>query len=223
MHGLAGTRSCGQAPVASSSRFGACLRELWIRRVSTVEAVPLFAALLRGIAPSGTNMTNDKLRGVFEGLGLEDVASVLSSGNVVFRTVREEAPDLEQRIEDALALELGISSRTLLRTYSELRSLVDSDPFPGVTHRTTTYLTATFIKDPSPPDVAVAGQLDPGTTVVRYDPTARAILAITDNSQPDRARGLMRWLEESYGEGITTRSWLTVERIVKKLETVDPP
>ena len=33
----------------------------------------------------------------------------------------------------------------------------------------------------------------------------------------------MRWLEESYGEGITTRSWLTVERIVKKLETVDLP
>src|SRR5690242_12977005 len=48
--------------------------------------MPLFAALLRGIAPSGTNMTNDKLRGVFEGLGLQDVASVVSSGNIVFRS-----------------------------------------------------------------------------------------------------------------------------------------
>jgi uncharacterized protein (DUF1697 family) len=196
---------------------------VWIGRVSTVEAMPLFAALLRGIAPSGTNMTNEKLRGVFEGLGLEDVASVLSSGNIVFRSGRADAPVLEQRIENALALELGISSRTLVRTYSELRSLVDSDPFPGMAHQSTTYLTATFIKDPSAPYVAVAGQLDPGTMVVRYDPAARAILAITDNSQPDRARGFMRWLEESYGTGITTRSWLTVERIVKKLETVGPP
>ncbi len=166
-------------------------------------------------------MTNDKLRGVFEGLGLEDVASVMSSGNVVFRSSSGDAPVLEQRIEGALALELGISSRTLLRTYSELRRLVDSSPFPGVTHHPTTCLTATFIKDPSAPSLAVAGQLDAGTIVVRYDPAARAILAITDNSQPDRARGFMRWLEESYGKGITTRSWLTVERIVKKLEAVD--
>ncbi|WP_404349903.1 DUF1697 domain-containing protein [Phycicoccus jejuensis] len=181
--------------------------------------MPLFAALLRGIAPSGTNMTNDKLRGVFEGLGFEDVASVVSSGNIVFRSSPVDAPDLEQRIEQALALELGISSRSLLRSYSELRALVDSDPFPGLTHQSTTYLTATFIKDPSAPDV-VADQLDPGATVVRYDPAARAILAITDNSQPERARRFMLWLEASHGNGITTRSWLTVERIIKKLETV---
>ena len=43
-----------------------------------------YAALLRGIAPSGPNMTNDKLRGVFEELGYEHVASVLASGNIVF-------------------------------------------------------------------------------------------------------------------------------------------
>ena len=42
-----------------------------------------YAAILLGIAPSGKNMTNDKLRGVFEALGLEDVASVLASGNIV--------------------------------------------------------------------------------------------------------------------------------------------
>ena len=32
----------------------------------TVQAMPRFVALLRGIAPSGTNMTNDKLRAVFD-------------------------------------------------------------------------------------------------------------------------------------------------------------
>lgn len=109
-----------------------------------------------------------------------------------------------------------------MRTYSELRALVDSDPFPGVTHHSLTYLTATFIKEPAVSGV-VAGQVDPGTTVVRYDPAARAILAITDNSHPDRARGFMTWLEASYGKGITTRSWLTVQRVVTKLETLALP
>jgi hypothetical protein len=29
----------------------------------------------------------------------------------------------------------------------------------------------------------------------------------------------MAWLEKAFGKGITTRSWLTVERIVRKLES----
>ncbi len=182
--------------------------------------MPRFAALLRGIAPSGRNMTNDKLRAVFEGLGFEDVGSVLASGNLVFRSDLADAPALEKRIEDALARDLGISSPTLVRTYSELRGLVDSDPFPGVTHSSNTYLTATFIKDPrGVPDV-LPGQLHPGgTAIVRYDAGARAVLAVTDNSEPNTAGGFMVWLERSYGKGITTRSWLTVQRIVRKLES----
>ncbi len=181
--------------------------------------MPRFAALLRGIAPSGTNMTNDKLRAVFERLGLEDVASVLASGNIVFRSDNADVAVLERRIEDALVLELGISSRTLVRTYGELRALVDSDPFPGLTHGSNTYLTATFIKDAAGVADAVPGQLDPGTTIVRYDAAARAVLAITDNREPNRAGGFMVWLERVYGKGITTRSWLTVQRIVRKLES----
>jgi uncharacterized protein (DUF1697 family) len=177
-----------------------------------------FAALLRGIAPSGTNMTNDRLRAVFEGLGLEDVASVLSSGNIVFRSSATDADVLEHRIEEALALELGLSSRALLRTQSELRALVDSDPFPGLTHAPETYLTATFVKHPDPAGL-VPGLLDPGTRVVRYDAAARAVLAITDNTEPSRARGFMAWLEKSYGNDITTRSWLTVQRLVRTLES----
>ena len=116
--------------------------------------MPQFAALLRGIAPSGRNMTNDKLRGVFERLGFTQVASVLASGNIVFRCDTADTAVLEQRIEDALATDLGLSSRTILRAHADLRALLDSDPFPGLTHGRATYLTATFLKDPATaPDV----------------------------------------------------------------------
>ncbi len=37
-----------------------------------------YAALLRGIMPSNPAMSNARLRGVFEGLGLQDVRSVLA-------------------------------------------------------------------------------------------------------------------------------------------------
>jgi uncharacterized protein (DUF1697 family) len=48
------------------------------------------------------NMRNEKLRGVFEGLGLTNVKTVISSGNVLFESPREDVPALEAEIEDAL-------------------------------------------------------------------------------------------------------------------------
>ena len=184
----------------------------------TVGTMHQYAALLRGIAPSGTNMTNDKLRGVFERLGFEAVASVLASGNIVFRSPDDDVPALEQRIEHALTSDLGISSRTIIRAHPELRTLLDSEPFPGLTHGRSTYLTATFLKDArTAPDV-VPDQPDPRTRVVRYDRAARAVLAITDNSDPGTTPGYMSWVERVYGKDITTRSWLTVQRVVTKLE-----
>ena len=176
-----------------------------------------YVALLRGIAPSGRNMTNDKLRGVFEELGFADVGSVVASGNITFSSADTDQPALEQRIEQALVDRLEVTSTTILRAYPELRALVDSEPFPGLTHGRGTYLTATFLKEPAADPEIVQDQPDPHTRVVRYDRSTRAVLAVTD----DTADGpnFMVWLEKAFGKGITTRSWLTVERIVRKLES----
>lgn len=162
-------------------------------------------------------MTNDKLRGVVEGLGLHRVASVLASGNIVFSGEESDVPALEQRIEAALTRELGITSRTIIRSRAELRALVDSDPFPGLTHGAGTYLTATFLKD-SHPDADALELSDPTTRLVRYDRPARVVLAVTDNTVPGRTPTFMSWLERVCGKDITTRSWLTVHRIVRKME-----
>ena len=178
-----------------------------------------YAALLRGIAPSGTNMTNDKLRGVFERLGFEEVASVLASGNIVFRSELTDVLTLEQRIEDSLVADLGLSSRTIVRDHRVLRAFVDSEPFHGLTHGNDTYLTASFLKNRASAPSVLPARLDPGTHLVGYDTAAGAVLAITDNNAPDRARGFMDWLDASFGKDVTTRSWLTVQRVVRKLES----
>jgi uncharacterized protein (DUF1697 family) len=176
-----------------------------------------YAALLRGIAPSGRNMTNDKLRGVFERLGFDEVASVLASGNIVFRSELTDVPVLERRIEDSLAAELGLSSRTIVRDHRALRGLVDSDPFHGLTHGDDTYLIASFLKHPASAPGPIP-EMDPGTRLVRYDPASGAVLAVIDNTAPERAREFMKWLDASFGKDVTTRSWLTVHRVVRKLE-----
>ncbi|MEE6286723.1 DUF1697 domain-containing protein [Georgenia sp. MJ173] len=177
-----------------------------------------YAALLRGIAPSNPSMTNDKLRGVFEGLGFDDVGSVLASGNIVFRTAATAAPVLERRVQEALSAELGIPGGTIIRSHAELRALLDSDPFPGLTHGRGTYLTATFLKDGAPAPERLPEQPDPLTRVVGYDQGARVFLTVIDNSEPGKTPSFMAWLDKTYGKDITTRTWLTVQRIVKKLD-----
>ncbi len=164
-------------------------------------------------------MTNDKLRGVFEALGFGQVASVLASGNIVFRSAEADVPALERRIQRALASELGIAGGTIVREHSELRALLDADPFPGLTHGRGTYLTVTFLKDGARAPGRLPEQPDPLTRIVGYDPAARVFLAIIDNSVLGRTPDFMAWLDKTYGKDITTRTWLTVQRIVKKLET----
>ncbi|MEU8899554.1 DUF1697 domain-containing protein [Nocardia sp. NPDC048505] len=179
-----------------------------------------YAALLRGIAPSNPNMTNDKLRGVFEKLGFEKVASVLASGNIVFHSAESDVPALERQIQQALNAELGIGGGTIIRTHAELQTLLDSDPFPGLTHGRGTYLTATFLKDGTKAPVELPDQPDPLVRVVGFDKPARVFLSIIDNSEPGKTPDFMTWLDKTYGKDITTRTWLTVQRIVKKLDSL---
>ncbi|MFF0546063.1 DUF1697 domain-containing protein [Nocardia thailandica] len=173
-----------------------------------------YAALLRGIMPSNPQMANDKLRGVFTGLGYTDVASVLASGNIVFRTAETDHGVLEDRIQEALGAELGIPGGTIVRSIAELRALLDTDPFPGLTHGRGTYLIATFFKHDVPDTLPEFD--DPLARVVGIDRPARALLAVVDNSTP-RTPDFMAWLEKQYGKDITTRTWLTVQRVVKKI------
>lgn len=179
--------------------------------------MPRYAALLRGIAPSGPNMTDDKLCGVFQGLGYEHVASVLASGNIVFDSEETDVPALEHRIEAALTSALGITSRTIIRSHAELRALVDSDPFPNLTHGPGAYLTATFLKYPHPA-ADLPQPPDPSTRIVRYDRMARVVLAVTDTTRPGPAPTFLTWVEGICGKDITTRSWLTIQRVVRKRE-----
>ena len=185
---------------------------------TSVGAVQRYVALLRGIAPSGRNMGNDKLREVVRRCGGTDVASVLASGNIVFSHVSADASALERRVEETLTAHLGLTCTAILRTDAELRTLLATDPFPGLDHSPRTYLTATFLKDPPTTRDAVPAQPDARTTVVGFDESCRAVLAVSDNSDPGAAATYVSWLERTYGKRITTRSWLSVQRISRVLD-----
>lgn len=175
-----------------------------------------YVAFLRGIMPSNPNMRNEKLRGVFEGLGFSNVRSVISSGNIIFETDELDITGLEATIEQALKKELGINSTTIIRSQRQLQVFVDSRPFGDRVHSRETYLTITFLKHKPAKEPKQHTSADGLFEIIAYDPKLFGICAAT-NVTAIKTPDFMTWLEKQHGKDITTRTYKTVERILKKL------
>jgi uncharacterized protein (DUF1697 family) len=143
--------------------------------------------------PMNPNMRNEKLRGVFGELGFESVQTVISSGNVIFASSSKSITLLETTIEKALTARLGITSKVIVRSKKELEKIIHSNPFDGKKHDRTSYLVVTFMKQ-KPREVFTA-------------------LDLTQTKTPN----FMTQIEKKYGKDITTRTWMTVDRIYKKM------
>jgi uncharacterized protein (DUF1697 family) len=153
-----------------------------------------YVALLRGIMPMNPNMKGEKLKGVFEELGFKNVHTVIASGNVVFGSPSKNTATLEKKVEQALPAKLGFKSTTIIRSREELEKLVKKNPFKGVRDEKPNYLVVTFFKNHTP-ELCTVIKLETGKT-------------------PD----FMAKVERQHGKEITTRTWKTVHRILKKME-----
>jgi uncharacterized protein (DUF1697 family) len=91
--------------------------------------MPRHAAFLRGVNLGATRKTGSaELRSCFEGIGLEDVQTFRTSGNVVFEAAR--APKAA-RLEQALRESFGFDVDVFLRTAADMRAIASHEPFPA--------------------------------------------------------------------------------------------
>jgi uncharacterized protein (DUF1697 family) len=172
-----------------------------------------YVALLRGIAPINPNMRNEKLRGVLEGLGFQNVQTVISSGNVLFESPSNNTKMLEETIEKAWPTRLGFTSTTIVRSQDELRRLVESSPFKGINDSPDSRLNVTFLKNKPKTDLKSPYQGQGYTVMGIGDRAVFTAIDLSGTKTPD----VMRWLEKQFGKEITTRTWKTVHRILQKL------
>jgi uncharacterized protein (DUF1697 family) len=85
-----------------------------------------YAAFLRAVnLGRNRRVSGAKLCSIFEGIGLEDVASFRTSGNMVFDAPRDMSTQIEKALEEALGYDVGV----FLRTGSELAEIVAFEPF----------------------------------------------------------------------------------------------
>lgn len=174
-----------------------------------------YVALVRGIGPGDPRKTNDKLRGVLESLGFVNVRSVISSGNIVFESEEADTNKLADDIEAAWPQLLGFEASTIVKSQQQLQKILDADPFDGTPHSRGSYLLVTFFRQPTtiPFDLPYQPEGKPYKLV---GSAGNALFTITDNTivkTPD----LMGWLEKQFGKNITSRTPLTIGRILKKM------
>lgn len=172
-------------------------------------------ALLRGIGPGNPNQRNENLRVVCEQLGLERVSTVISSGNVVFDTERKDLAALEAELEKAWSDQLGFESTTLIRTQEDLGHLVSLDPFGGLDHGKQTYLLVSFAKHPLSVEMSLPHSPE-DMSFELVTATDRELFTVTDTTA-ERTPDVMGWIETGFGKDLTSRTWLTVERILKRM------
>lgn len=92
-----------------------------------------YAGLLRGINVGGNKkIAMADLRKLVEGLGHEDVKTLLQSGNVVFGSASTDQVALAAQLERAIEAELGLSVGCLVRDGSDLARIIAANPLGGV-------------------------------------------------------------------------------------------
>lgn len=89
----------------------------------------VFVALLRGINVGGNNMIRmSSLKASFESMGFKDVNTYINSGNIIFRSKERDARKLERNIERMLSKEYQLECKVVVRSFSEIASLVENLP-----------------------------------------------------------------------------------------------
>ena len=112
-----------------------------------------FVAFLKGINVGGRIVTKGELQSMIEDIGFKDVAAYRQSGNVILEAGTVGSDEARVRIESAMRRELGYDVPIFIRTFVDLKRILDSAPKPqgkAGSSLLVTLLPAPFAKFPSP-------------------------------------------------------------------------
>jgi uncharacterized protein (DUF1697 family) len=152
------------------------------------------------------------LRSALAGIGLEDVATYIQSGNVVFRHSASDTAGLAGTMERCIEEGFGVSARVVLRTRAELAEVARRNPFlergadPAQLH-------VVFL-DRKPEPSAVA-ELDPGRSPPdEFELRGRDIYLHLANGM-GRTKLSGDYFERRLEVTATARNWRTVLKLVE--------
>lgn len=155
-----------------------------------------------------------RLKDIFQLLGLAEVETLIASGNVIFRSPAKSSAALEAKIEQRLQRELGYEVKTFLRTDLENAIAATRAPFKELAADTPSTLYVGFLK--SPPERAAETRLrDAQTAVDELQIAGRELYWRCRGGSSESALSGAK-LEKVLGMPTTLRNINTVQRLAAK-------
>jgi uncharacterized protein (DUF1697 family) len=103
-----------------------------------------FVAFLRGINVGGRTVVKEKLKEPFNSLGFHNVSTFKQSGNVIFETEIVHPKEIEDKIKANLCKLLGYEVSVFVRTFPQLKSIIEQNAFKNQEKEGTSFL-VTFL------------------------------------------------------------------------------
>jgi uncharacterized protein (DUF1697 family) len=172
-----------------------------------------YIALLRGINLGGNNlMKMEDLRGVFEALGFENVASYINSGNFAFDTKKAAEAKLVDKIESAVEARFGKRVDVMVRSHGDIERILKNNPFAGQ-YENHKHMHVLFLRErmPKEKEELLHASAFPGE---KYDVRDREIYNLLPNGV---AGSLLTkgFFEKKPRVSYTGRNWRTVEKLAR--------
>jgi uncharacterized protein (DUF1697 family) len=177
-------------------------------------------AMMRGINLGPHHRIKmEALRELFEELGLRDAKTYVQSGNVVFRAAKQDLTTLARRIEGRIEERFGFRPDTILRTTTDLRSVVARNPFAGRRGIEPGKLVVTFLaRDPGAEAREKVHALNGGPEELRLD--GRELYIYFPNGQA-RPQLKLAHVDKALRTEGTGRNWNTVQTLLAMAEEME--
>ncbi len=176
-----------------------------------------YVAFLRGINVGGHHkVPMADLRQEMQRMGCENVVTILNTGNIIFDHSNENVEHLEKSIAGHLESTFGFPIPTIIRQTHSIQELYQEAPFQDVevTKDIRLYISLLREEVESPLEIPWTSPDGSYKILMKKD---KAILSVLDLSVSKTTKA-MEILEKTFGKGITTRNWKTIERVIKKLD-----
>lgn len=172
-----------------------------------------YVAFLRSINVAGHNPVKmEDLRQYFEMTGIENIATYIQSGNVLFDTEETDEQKLTDKISKKLEKELGYKVTVIIRSLFDLRKVVKNMPYDTIKTEEKSKLYVTFLADV--PAFDVRGSLGVYSNDAEY---ARVVNREVYIVSPNYGKTCFSntFIEKKLGMPATTRNWATVNKILE--------
>ena len=182
--------------------------------------MPVVIALIRGINVGGKHLLPmATLRAVCEGLGWQDVATSIQSGNVVFRCAERERAGAAAALEAAIEKSAGFRPGVVVRSLAEMKKTFATSPFAREAQRDPGKVLVMFLA--ATPDAAAKKAVKALTP----DPERVALVGNEVHLYYPNGSGQSRFpfslVEKAVKIPGTCRNWNTIVKMLEMAEAME--